>query len=75
MTVEVEGIKSTFNVAACEMEGGVIGHICVRNNIPFGILRAISDGGDDEASLSFPEFAALAARNSIEVMKKFVEKL
>ena len=70
-----EWLKSTFNAAACEMEGGAIGHVCVRNNIPFGILRAISDGGDDEAAMSFPEFAALAAKNSIEVMKKFVEKL
>ena len=67
-------LKATFNAAACEMEGGAIGHVCVRNKIPFGILRAISDGGDDEASMSFPEFAALAAKNSIEVMKKFLEK-
>ena len=67
-------LKSTFNAYACEMEGGAIGHVCVRNGIPFGVLRAISDGGDDEASMSFPEFAALAAKNSIEVIKNFVEK-
>lgn len=73
--VKKEWLKTTFDASACEMEGGAIGHVCVRNQIPFGILRAISDGGDDEASLSFPEFAALAAKNSIEVMKKFVEKL
>ncbi len=68
-----EWLKDTFHAAACEMEGGAIGHVCVRNHIPFGILRAISDGGDDEASLSFPEFVALAAKNSIEVVKRFVE--
>ena len=67
-------LKATFQAAACEMEGGAIGHVCMRNHVPFGILRAISDGGDDEASMSFPEFAALAAKNSIEVMKKFVER-
>ncbi len=66
-------LKSTFNAYACEMEGGAIGHVCVRNGVPFGVLRAISDGGDDEASMSFPEFAALAAKNSIEVMRNFVE--
>lgn len=68
-----EWLKTTFSAAACEMEGGAIGHVCVRNQVPFGILRAISDGGDDEASVSFPEFVALAAKNSIEVMKKFAE--
>ena len=68
-----EWLKSTFNAYACEMEGGAIGHVCVRNGIPFGVLRAISDGGDDEASMSFPEFAALAAKNSIEVIKNFIK--
>ncbi len=68
-----EWLKKTFNAYACEMEGGAIGHVCVKNAIPFGVLRAISDGGDDDASMSFPEFAALAAKNSVEVMKKFVE--
>ena len=68
-------LTETFNAAVCEMEGGAIGQVCVRNNVPFGILRAISDGGDDEASMSFPEFAALAAENSIKVMKLFAERI
>lgn len=68
-------LVKTFNAAVCEMEGGAIGQVCVRNNIPFGILRAISDGGDDEASMSFPEFAALAAENSIKVMQLFAERI
>ena len=63
-----------FGADVCEMEGGAIGQVCVRNNIPFGILRAISDGGDDSANMSFPEFAALAAKNSIAVMKLFAER-
>ena len=67
-------LKEKFNAAACEMEGGAIGQVCVRNNIPFAVLRAISDGGDDSANMSFPEFAALAAENSIKVMKDFLTK-
>lgn len=70
-----EWLRSTFNAAVCEMEGGAIGHVCVRNNIPFGVLRAISDGGDDEASVSFPEFAVTAAENSIKVMTLFAERV
>lgn len=65
----------TFNASACEMEGGAIGHVCKRNNVPFGVLRTISDGGDDEAKMSFPEFAALAAENSIKIMQLFIEKI
>ena len=68
-------LVKTFNAYACEMEGGAIGQVCIRNKVPFVILRAISDGGDDSAKLSFPEFAALASANSIKVMKNFISKL
>lgn len=64
-----------FNAAVCEMEGGAIGQVCTRCGVPFGVLRAISDGGDDEAHMSFPEFAALAAENSIKVMTLFAERV
>ena len=68
-------LVKTFNASACEMEGGAIGHTCIRNKIPFAVIRAISDGGDDNAKLSFPEFSALAAKNSIGVMKNFMSKI
>lgn len=68
-------LKESFNAAACEMEGGAIGHVCQRNGVPFAVLRAISDGGDDSSHMSFPEFAAMAAENSIKVMTLAAEKL
>ncbi len=69
-----EFIKETFNASACEMEGGAIGHVCFVNNIPFGIIRAISDGGDGEATLDYPTFAAMAADNSVKAVLRFIEK-
>lgn len=68
-------LVDTFDAVVCEMEGGAVGHVCAKNGVPFGVLRAISDGGDDEANVSFPEFAAIAAENSIKVMKTFAEKM
>lgn len=64
-----------FNASVCEMEGGAIGQVCTRNGVPFGVLRAISDGGDDAAHMSFPEFAKLAAENSIKVITAFANKM
>lgn len=66
-------IKSTFNASACEMEGGAIGHVCYVNGLPFGIIRAISDGGDDDASLDYPTFAKMAADNSVKAVLRFIE--
>lgn len=68
-------LVKTFNASVCEMEGAAIGHVCIRNRVPFGVLRSVSDSGDDEASMSFPEFAELAAKNSIAIIKLFASKL
>ena len=65
-------IRDTFGAVACEMEGGAIGHVCYVNKMPFAILRAISDGGDDEASMDYPTFARMAAANSVRVLVDFL---
>ena len=65
-------IVRKFGAKSCEMEGGAIGHVCYVNDVPFGVLRAMSDGADDGAKMDFPEFAKKAAENSAEVIKKFL---
>ena len=77
-TADKERIRSTFETAdkpviACEMEGAAIGQVCYVNGVPYGILRAISDGGDENAFADYPTFLAAAARTATEVMLKFVE--
>lgn len=62
-------IRDDFGADACEMEGGSIGQVCALNKIPFAVIRAISDHGDDEASVDFPAFASQAAQKSIELLK------
>ena len=62
-------IRGDFGADACEMEGGSIGQVCALNKIPFAVIRAISDHGDDEASVDFPAFASQVAQKSIELLK------
>ena len=57
------------------MEGGAIGHVCYVNNVPFAVLRAMSDGADDGAKMNFPTFAKMAAENSTRVIKTFLSKI
>lgn len=66
-----ERIKTTFGAIACEMEGASIGQVCYVNKVPFGILRAISDG--EGAEMDYSTFAPLAAGQSVEITKKFIE--
>ena len=63
-------IRTLFNAAACEMEGASIGHVAYVNNLPFAVLRAISDGGD---GMEFSKFVDLAAERSVAATKEFVQ--
>ncbi|MDD6214188.1 MAG: 5'-methylthioadenosine/adenosylhomocysteine nucleosidase [Firmicutes bacterium] len=65
-------IISEFGGKACEMEGASIGHVCYVNKVPFGVLRAMSDGADETSHMDFEEFTALAAQNSTAVLKNFL---
>lgn len=70
---EKEEIKNTFNAIACEMEGAAVGQVCYVNNVPCCVMRAISDGGDENASMDYPTFAGIAAARAARVILKFLE--
>lgn len=68
-------IKGDFpDVVAVEMEAAAIAQVCHSFNVPFVVVRAISDGGDGEASMSFEEFLPLAAKMSSEMVLGMLEK-
>ncbi|TCP95781.1 adenosylhomocysteine nucleosidase [Cricetibacter osteomyelitidis] len=62
-------IKQNFpTVAAVEMEAAAIAQVCHSFNVPFVVVRAISDAGNGEASMSFEEFLPIAAAQSSEMI-------
>lgn len=75
---EKNRIRAAFDTAghpviACEMEGAAIGQVCYVNSVPYGILRAISDGGDEQAFADYPTFLAAAAETATAAILRFVE--
>ena len=68
-TAIIEG----FSAIACEMEGGAIAQVCYVNNTPVCVMRAISDGGDDSASLDYPTFVKLASAQSVKVILSYLK--
>ncbi len=68
-------IASRFGAIACEMEGAAIGHVCFVNRVPCAVIRAVSDGGDENASFDFPTFAGQAADRAVRVIRLFFERL
>ena len=61
-------IVNTFGAIACEMEGAAIAHVAFVNNVPFAVLRAISDDADGGACEDYPTFAKMAAKNSAKAV-------
>ncbi|MGN0527819.1 MAG: 5'-methylthioadenosine/adenosylhomocysteine nucleosidase [Eubacterium sp.] len=66
-------LSRDFGAICGEMEGGAIGHVCAANNIPFAVLRSISDGGDENALMDYPTFKKIAAEMSTAIMVKFIK--
>ena len=70
-----EKIKTKFNADCCEMEGAAIAQAAYINNVPFLIVRAISDKADDSATVDYPAFEAKAIKNSVILLKAIVERI
>lgn len=72
---KVKWLEAEFNAAACEMEGASIAHVCYLNNIPFVVIRSISDNANNGAHMDFTEFTAIGVKNSTAILKSMVEKM
>ena len=68
-------IGHTFGADALEMEGASVAVVCDALDVPFFILRAISDTADMDASFSFDEFMESSAIISAEFVMKMVDKI
>lgn len=65
-------IVDHFGAIACEMEGAAIGHVCHVNEVPFCIIRAISDSADGSSHMDYPTFVKIAAENSVALVRRFL---
>jgi len=70
-----EWIGETFKAHALEMEGASVAVVCSSHDVPFFILRAISDSADMDASFNFDEFLESSAKISADFILSMVEKI
>ena len=68
-----ERIQSHFAPSAVEMEGASIAHVAYLNQVPYVIIRAISDKADGSADMSYEEFLPLAAKHASALMEEMVK--
>ena len=54
-------LKDVPETLAVEMEGASVAHVCHEHNVPFVIIRTISDRADSKAAIDFPRFVSTVA--------------
>lgn len=66
-------IKDTFDGLCTEMEGASIAHTCYLNQVPFVIIRAVSDGADDVSEMNYTKFEEQVAENCAKVVEQAIK--
>ena len=64
-----------FGACVVEMEAAAIAQTCAKFNVPFVVVRAVSDLADEEAEISFDEFLDTAALQSTRMVKQIISAL
>ncbi len=68
-TEQMSELRETFAAACVEMEGAAVAQVCSKWQIPFVIIRSISDAGDEASAVDFRSFMPLAAKHARLVVR------
>lgn len=66
-----EKIKSKFDADAIEMEGASIAQVCKLDNVPFVVIRSISDTPNGNNNITFEQFLEKASKRCAQIVREF----
>lgn len=66
-------INARYAPDCVEMEGAAIGHVSFMHNVPFLVIRTMSDTADDDAQQTYDNFIHEAAAQSAHIVLKMLE--
>lgn len=68
-------IYAKFNAECVEMEGAALGQVCSLCNVPFVVIRSISDTPNGENEVTYEKFIKLASERCANILKDFVKTI
>ena len=71
---EREELVKTFDGFCCEMEGAAIGQVCSLNNIPFTVVRIVSDLPSGQGAEDYNTFKEEMAKMSSMALETFLDE-
>ncbi len=70
---KINWLNSEFECLACEMEGASIAQVCYLNEIPFIVIRSISDNASNGAHMEYDKFKDIAVENSTNILNNMLK--
>ena len=71
----VKTLQEEFDALACEMEGAAVAMVCEEYDVPYVVIRAMSDKADGKAHETYENMADIAADNSSRILIRMMEDL
>ncbi|TYP72696.1 5'-methylthioadenosine/adenosylhomocysteine nucleosidase [Paenibacillus methanolicus] len=71
----VRSLYEDLGGACAEMEGAALAQVCAMNEIPFVVIRAMSDKADGSAHVNFAEFTVEASVNSHKIIDDMIQHM
>lgn len=68
-------LREDFGAYCTEMEGAAIAHAATLNNIPFAVIRTLSDFADENADFSFDTLEKTAAKRASFIVEKMLGEI
>lgn len=68
-------IYAKFNAECVEMEGAAIAQVCSLCNVPFVVIRSISDTPNGKNEVTYQQFIELASKRCANILKEFLKEL
>ena len=70
---ETKKIREEFEADCVEMEGAAIAQVCYLENVPFIVIRSISDTPNGNNNIEFDKYVSIASKRCAVFLKKLLE--
>jgi len=72
---KVKELDKLFDGKCVEMEGASVAHVAMLNNVPYVVIRSMSDKANGDANMNFAEFTKLASDRSFSIVHSMIKNI
>lgn len=72
---EKDNVKNIFKALCIEMEGASIAQVCYLDDVPFLVVRSITDKQDGSSKVDFETFLEFSSKKAASILKEILKKI